>query len=413
MNGWITQEIRQLGKVVTGKTPPTMDLDYYNGNELFVSPKDLDYDAYFIRETQTQITQKALEKFKNQLLPKNSIMFTSLSFAFGKIGISSRPSLTNQQINSIIINGSNYYKFIYYLLQIYRPIIFSFNSGIDTPIVIKSVFEKIEVKVPKRKIHQKKIAAILSAYDDLIENNKRRIALLEKMAEEIYREWFVRFRFPGHEKVKFVKGVPEGWSIQKIENIVGEIRKGISRKSLIGTEKYIGLEHIPRKSISIKDYTTTDSIESNKLIFKRQDILFSKIRPYLHKVALAHFDGVCSSDTIILRAKNENYIGFLLFTVFSESFIELATIASKGTKMPRADWDFLKKLELKIPTDNLLKQYQKIFDGFFSQIEKLLLSNEILTLCRDSLLPRLISDKLSVEDLDIQFPPNMQTEEET
>lgn len=255
---------------------------------------------------------------------------------------------------------------------------------------------------------QRKIAAILTAYDDLIEVNKRRIALLENMAEEIYREWFVRLRFPGHQHTRFVKGVPEGWEVRPISSFCEEIRTGVKKKDLADEEIYIGLEHIPRKSIAFKEWATADSVDSNKLRFKKRDILFSKIRPYLHKVALAHFSGSCSSDTIILRPEKRLYEGFLLFTVFSETFIDLATIASKGTKMPRADWAFLEKLELKIPPPELLETYQTRFEDIFDLIATLLQANQQATKSRDLLLPRLISGKLSVEELDIQFPPSMQ-----
>ena len=109
-------------------------------------------------------------------------------------------------------------------------------------------FPKFEVSIPALPI-QKKIAAVLSAYDDLIENNNRRIALLEKMAEEIYCEWFVRLRFPGHEGVTFHKGIPEGWHPVKIKTICQEIRNGVKIKDLKSDTKYLGLEHLPRKSI--------------------------------------------------------------------------------------------------------------------------------------------------------------------
>jgi type I restriction enzyme S subunit len=254
---------------------------------------------------------------------------------------------------------------------------------------------------------QRKIAAIISAYDDLIENNKGRIASLEKMAKEIYREWFVRRRFPGHEKARLVKGAPSRWEVRNLGSFASEIKKGVNKSDLADDERYIGLEHIPRRSIAIKEWATADSVDSNKLLFQEQDILFGKIRPYLHKVALAHFSGACSSDTIVLRPKEKVYEGYLLFTVSSDSFIELATIACKGTKMPRADWGFLKKLELVVPDEKLLEAYQAQFDTLFSQIVNLLRANEALVSSRDRLLPRLISDKLSVENLDIQFPPGM------
>lgn len=257
---------------------------------------------------------------------------------------------------------------------------------------------------------QQKIAAVLTAYDDLIENSKRRIVLLEKMAKEIYREWFVRLRFPGHKKVKVVKGVPSGWKVRTLASFASEIKRGVKKKDLADDEKYMGLEHIPRRSIAIKEWATADTVDSNKLFFQERDILFSKIRPYLHKVALAHFSGACSSDTIVIRPKEKLYEGYLLFTVFSEAFIELATVASKGTKMPRADWGFLKKLELVVPGEKLLEAYQAQFDVLFSQIVNLLRANELLTSSRDRLLPRLISGKLSVENLNIQFPSGMAEE---
>ena len=269
--------------------------------------------------------------------------------------------------------------------------------------------KKLWIKIPKPPI-QRKIAAVLSAYDELIDNNKRRIALLEKLTEEIYREWFVRLRFPGHEKVKVIKGVPNDWEVRTLGSFASEIKRGVKKRDLADDEKYVGLEHIPRRSIALKDWATGDTVDSNKLLFQDRDILFSKIRPYLHKVALAHFSGACSSDTIVIRPKEKLYEGYLMFTVFSDTFIELATVASKGTKMPRADWGFLRKLELAVPNKKLLELYQVQFDSVFAQIVNLLRANELLTNCRDRFLPRLISGKLSVENLDIQFPPGMAKE---
>ena len=266
--------------------------------------------------------------------------------------------------------------------------------------------KRTKVPMPTLAI-QKKITAVLSAYDDLIENNNRRIAILEKIAEEIYREWFVRMRFPGHEKVKFHKGVPEGWRPVKIESICKEIRRGIKIRNLVQGMKYMGLEHLPKKSIFIKNHDFVDSIQSDKLLFQTRDILFGKIRPYLHKIVLAHFGGACSSDTIVLRPNSPEYCAFLLFTMFSDTFVELATIASKGTKMPRADWDFLKKLEIPAPTNNLLYLFQERFDFTFGMVCNLLGANEKMQISRDLLLSRLITGKLPVEDLDIHFPPSM------
>lgn len=298
-------------------------------------------------------------------------------------------------------------RFVAYFLQTMK--LENFNSGAGVPTLNQNHLQKLSVRIPGLPT-QRKIAAILTAYDDLIETNKRRITLLQKMAEELYREWFVRMRFPGHQNTKFVKGVPEGWEVRPISSFCRELRTAAKRKDIGDDEIYVGLEHIPRKSIAFREWTTASSIESNKLRFKERDILFSKIRPYLHKVAMAHFSGVCSSDTIVLRPLDKIYEGFLFYTVFSETFIDLATIAAKGTKMPRADWAFLEKLELKIPPPELLEDYQSKFEENFALVATLLRANEQAIKSRDLLLPRLISGKLSVEDLDIQFPPSMQNQ---
>lgn len=405
---WQLKTIKDLGKVVTGKTPSKENDEFYNDGELpFVSPKDLDWNSYYVYDTQTKVTDKAYESQKNQRVPKNSVFYTSLSFAIGKIGIASRESLTNQQIHSIVVNDNHDYKFVYYLLQQYRPYIFCFNSGIDTPIVPKSVFEKINVVVPDLDV-QKKIAAILSAYDDLIENNKQRIQILENMAEELYKEWFVRFRFPNWENTDFEKGLPSSWDRTQLKYLCFEVKQSIKKEDLKAHTKYLGLEHLSRKDIAIYDYSSADTVDSNKLKFKKFDILFAKIRPYLHKVCLAHFDGICSSDTIVLRAKDPIYLPYILFTVFSETFIDLADVSSNGTKMPRANWNFLQKVVLSIPPNELMEKFYKICMPIFIEIETLLNQIEILNQQKDSLLPRLISGKLSVENLDIQFPPSMQ-----
>lgn len=269
-----------------------------------------------------------------------------------------------------------------------------------------TVAKELKLRIPTKAI-QDKIAAILTSYNDLIDTNNKRIAFLEKAAEEIYREWFVRMRFPGWQQVKFEKGIPEGWVKLPIAQIGGEIRGSVKIKNVDPNMRYLGLEHLPRKSFAITSFDTIDSVQSDKLLFKEGDILFGKIRPYLHKVALAHFSGACSSDTIIIRPREKEFEGYLLFTVFSETFIELATVSSKGTKMPRADWGFLKQLEILLPSKPILSQYQQYFDMQFGAICKLLKQNELLKQSRDLLLSRLISGKLPVDNLDIHFPPSM------
>jgi len=299
-------------------------------------------------------------------------------------------------------------RFIAYFLSTLK--LENFDTGASNPTLNRNHLHKIKVLAPDP-AEQKKIAAILAALDDLLAINQRRITLLESMAEEIYREWFVRMRFPGHTDCPFEKGLPKGWTILPLSSLVSDVKKPVRKSDLLNHSRYVGLEHISRKSVALTMFGIPESADSDKLAFASGDILFSKIRPYLHKVALAHFDGVSSTDSLVLRAKNELYTEFSLFTVFSETFIDLANTASKGTKMPRADWHFLKQLRVSTPNDALLDGFVKIVRPMLDEIAALIQVNEILTEQARSLLPRLISGKLSVDHLDIKHPLSMQTDQ--
>ena len=209
---WTTKRIDELGKVVTGTTPATANPSFYRGDFMFVTPTDLEYENYYVRDTYSTVTNEARDSFKNQFIPKNSIIFTCIGNTIGKCGISSDDCLTNQQINSIIVDGKNNPKFLYYLLIKNRFFIRSIglSGGAAKPIINKSTFSSIKVRVPDKQT-QDNIADILSAYDDLIENNRRRIQLLEQAARLLYKEWFVHLRFPGNQHTKVINGVPAGW----------------------------------------------------------------------------------------------------------------------------------------------------------------------------------------------------------
>ena len=118
----------------------------------------------------------------------------------------------------------------------------------------QDIVKRIPLRLPSLET-QRKIASILSAYDDLIENNTRRIKILEEMAQAIYREWFVNFRFPGHEQVKMVDSplgrVPEGWEVKTLGDIANEARRGVDPKKVEPETPYFGLEHLPRRSITL------------------------------------------------------------------------------------------------------------------------------------------------------------------
>jgi len=182
----------------------------------FITPTDIEEQARLVR-TARFLSDEGCRKQKNSLLPAGTVCFTCIGATIGKICMTTRPSFTNQQINSVVVDTDNHDpKYVYYLLRQQAGRVKALASGAATPIVNKSTFSNLRVLVPSLPA-QRKTAAVLSAYDELIENNTRRIKILEEMAQAIYREWFVNFRFPGYEKVEMVDSqlgpIPEGWEV--------------------------------------------------------------------------------------------------------------------------------------------------------------------------------------------------------
>jgi type I restriction enzyme, S subunit len=200
----------------------------------------------FIDDGFVFITEEKAQELKNCKAIIDDIIFTATG-TLGQIGIIPNNSrfpayiISNKQLRLRLDTSRCYPLYIYYYLSSppMRSFIASQNKGSSVPLLTLGIIRNIKIFLPRLET-QKIITAILSAYDDLIENNKRRITLLEKMAEEIYREWFVRFRFPGHEQVKFEKGVPEGWETSSLGEIA-DFTMGQSPKSEFYNERGEGL----------------------------------------------------------------------------------------------------------------------------------------------------------------------------
>ncbi len=265
--------------------------------------------------------------------------------------------------------------------------------------------EREPIEVPSLPV-QRQIAAILSAYDDLIENNTRRIKILERMAQALYREWFVHFRFPGHAKVKRVASplgpIPQGWQPGTLGDVAHEFRHSVSPDEVDEDTPYIGLEHMPRMSIALGEWGCARDVQSTKLRFKKGDILFGKIRPYFHKVGVAVVDGVCSTDAIVIAPKKPEQFALVLACVSSEAFVSHATQTSQGTKMPRANWEVLTKYPLPVPPAPLLFEFSAVVVDTVALIRSLIFKNRNLRRTRDLLLPKLISGALDVSKLDLE-----------
>ena len=296
-------------------------------------------------------------------------------------------------------------RYVYYYLQssAYTGFVNNYVGGAAQPGINATVLSRFKIPLPDLST-QKKIADILSAYDDLIENNLARISLLEKMASELYKEWFVRFRFPGHESVKMVDGVPDGWEMQKLKEIVEfdpliRLKKGLEYRS-------VPMDLLSTDSMLIDTYECERTTTTGGAHFQNGDTLFARITPCLENGKTGFVNtldegetAVGSTEFIVMRSKLLSpYIVY--FIARSEYFRKTAINSMNGADgRQRAKIDKLQSLSYPLPTKDIIDHFTKIVEPFFDEIKNLNIQNHNLTKQRDLLLPRLMSGKLSVEPL--------------
>lgn len=254
---------------------------------------------------------------------------------------------------------------------------------------------------------QKKIGKTLKSLDEKIELNNQMNQTLEEMAQAIFKEWFVEFNFPNEDGVPYKDNggemveselgeIPKGWRVGILGEISENSKKNIKKENITKKDLYIGLEHMPRKSIALDQWETAENVSSNKSCFSKGNILFGKLRPYFHKVGYAFIDGICSTEILVLKEKEEKYFGLLLTLVSSETFIEYASQACEGTRMPRANWKYLADYSIAIPNENISDEFTQLIKKFIYQIDKNIKENKILTQTRDILVPKLMSGEVRV-----------------
>lgn len=292
-------------------------------------------------------------------------------------------------------------KYCYYLLKSMG--LERFDVGASNPTLNRNHLHLLPVTVPDPAT-QRRIASILSAYDDLIGNNTRRIAILEEMARRIYDEWFVHFRFPGHEGVKMVETelglVPEGWSRACLDDVVHNVRNPTQAGDHLSDRRYVPIDCITSRSLALGDAKSWTEAQSSLVLFEERDILFGAMRPYLYKVALAPFAGVTRTTCFVLRPKQETWAAFATMTSFQKSAIEFANAHAQGTTIPYAVWDgSLAAYPIVFPPEDILARYERVVGPMLEFIRTGFFLQQNLRAQRDLLLPKLISGEIDVSEL--------------
>ena len=261
---------------------------------------------------------------------------------------------------------------------------------------------------------QRKIAAILSAYDDLIENNTRRIAILEEMAQSLYREWFVHFRFPGHEKKRLVESelglIPEGWAVKTIGEVVEILGGGTPSTSNLeywddGNVNWFSPSDLTAVGTmfvtnSTKKITTLGLQKSSARMFPAYSVTMTS-RATIGVVAI-NTQPACTNQGFITCIPNEKLSAYQIYFWLAENKEKINTLAS-GATFKEINKATFRKLPIVIADTTANKQFNEMLAPIGKQIENLIAKNANLRQTRNLLLPKLISGEVDVEGLDIQI----------
>lgn len=270
----------------------------------------------------------------------------------------------------------------------------------------QKILERIELPIPPLPV-QRRIAGILSAYDELIENSQRRIAILESMARALYREWFVHFRFPGHESVPRVPSllgeIPEGWEVRKLADVAEVNRAQINARTAPEELHYIDISSVsPGQIDSTTTYTFADAPGRARRIVRHGDVLWSCVRPNRRSHAqVMHpvLNTIASTGFAVLTATKVPF-PFLYFATTTDDFVAFLINNATGAAYPAVTATTFEKADLFVPPAPLLKAFGDVTIPMAEQIHTLQRQIQTLRRTRDLLLPRLLSGQIDVEALD-------------
>lgn len=271
--------------------------------------------------------------------------------------------------------------YLYYYLLHQTPFYLGGVNGATMVHITKQNMEKKTVYIPSSLPIQQKIASILSTYDTLIENNNRRIRLLEQMAENLYKEWFVRFRFPGHEKLE--NGLPKEWDIKPLKTLC-EFRKG---KNITASEMCKGTYPVISAGLSPSGFHNKSNVHGVSVTMSSSGANAGYIS--------IHYDDIWAADCSYISEEQTEEI-FYVYEVLN-NIRQVINNYQMGAAQPHVYPKDINRIKTCIPPKELRIKANSILAKFHKEIDKLAQQNTLLTRQRDLLLPRLMSGKLEVK----------------
>lgn len=401
LSTWPSRRIGDFAKLLSGGTPNKLREDFWNGDIPWVSSGEMTREQLF--DTDLHISEEGATA-GSRIVPESTVLAVVRGMSLAKefrVSITRREMAFNQDLKAFECCPEVNSKFFFYSLLAHRNHIreLATEASHGTKKLETDVLANVEINVPKIDI-QDRVVSMISTYDDLIENNRRRMALLEESARLLYREWFVRLRFPGYEHTRIVDGVPAGWERKTLSGLTSFLKRGITPTYDDEAEGLVINQKCIRDGRVNLDLARRQSKEVplERLVQLGDVLVNSTGEGTLGRVAqLKTLITNCTVDThvTIVRPKYDvarHYFGLAVM----EWEPRFSTMGKGATNQTELSPTTIGETEIVMPSYTLLEQFELFAEPLYEQVTNLVNQNQKLRAARDLLLPRLMSGEIAV-----------------
>lgn len=407
--------IKDIGTVVTGKTPATANANYYNGPYMFISPTEL-HGEYKVERSEKTITQKGLESIKSNSIDGTSVLVGCIGWDMGNVSMCFEKCATNQQINSITKIKKSYNPYyLYYWLSTKKDYLFLIASVTRTPILSKGTFEDVLIPIPEKKI-QNNVAEVLLAIDKKIENNIKINDNLQQKLKLMYDYWFSQFDFPNEngkpyrssggameQNKKAGRQIPTGWKVESVASntLTTIIKPGVD---IFETKTYLATAEVNNTAISKGKTIEYETREGRANMQPTENsVWFAKMKNsikhlYLNRdMAQLIQSSILSTGFCGLKCTDDSFEYVASFIEHSYFETQKDTLAH-GATQEAVNNDDLSNIAFVVPSNKILQLFHERTSGIYSLISKNICENEELIRLRDWLLPMLMNGQAIITD---------------
>ncbi len=372
-----------LDSIIGGGTPSKSVKNYWNGNLYWCSVKDMSDDIHYLEKTEDTITEEGLKNSTANLIKKGTVI-TATRMGLGRAFINKVDMTINQDLKALIPNSKIDNIYLLWTIIANRSVIANQGRGATVPGITLDMLKDLDINLPPLPTQQK-IASILSAYDDLIENNRRQIKLLEEAALKLYKEWFVKLNFPGHENTKIADGIPEGWKKEKI-----------SDWCRVFTGKKNANQNV-EKGVYPFFTCAPDPLLSNDSLYEGKAVIISGNGSYTGRTQFydGHFDLYQRTYACVKqKAVGYEYMPFIYYSM-KVLFEPIKMGGTKGAAIPYIVMNDITDTEF-LYNEEICKKYSGFAEITLDKIGALKKQIQLLQLARDKLLPKLMNGEIEV-----------------